>query len=98
MLQGLVGLQCLRGGWNKEGLYLFEGFTAWTMLLWIVAAAMILLPILAMFCGSVISVYFKMKERHQTRMIQAFAKTLSKALEDATNAIINKTKKSQEEK
>lgn len=77
---------------------MFEGFTAWTMLLWIIATAMVLLPILAIFCGSVISVYFKMKEQHQTRMIQAFAKTFSKSLEDATNAMINKTKKSQEEK
>ena len=77
---------------------MFEGFTAWTMLLWIVAAAMLLLPIVAMFCGSVISVYFKMKERHQERMIQAFAKVASKALEDATKQMINKAKKNQEEK
>lgn len=77
---------------------MFEGFTAWTMLLWIVALAMVLLPIVAMFCGSVISVYFKMKERHQERMIQTFAKAVSKALEDTTKQMINKAKKNQEEK
>lgn len=77
---------------------MFEGFTAWTMLLWIIALAMVLLPIVAMFCGSVISVYFKLKEHHQERMIRAFSKVAAKAIEDVSGELINKAKEKQEEK
>lgn len=65
---------------------MFVNFTPWQILLWIVALELVTAPLLCMIFSSVFNAYYRAKDAHIGRVLNALGKTI----EAATNKITKK--------
>lgn len=57
---------------------IFANFTAWTLLLWIAALLLIMVPIVGIMGKVLCDGYFRAKDAHIARIAAALGKTLEK--------------------
>lgn len=67
--------------------------TPWQQLLWLVCAAVLIVPIMAAGINTVIRGYFRAKEEHTGRMANAVANAINQVMKDANGKLDEALKK-----
>lgn len=70
----------------------FSAFTPWQFILWIVCVEMVSIPLIAILVGTIINGYFRAKENHVSRVMNAAAKAFEKITDDLTKKMTEKMK------
>ena len=58
------------------------GSNPWILLLWIVALAMVLIPLIVTLWISLLNAYYRAKEGHIGRLLKALEKTINSVVDD----------------